>query len=97
MPEATLALAADAWSRTHRVSVNASALGPVKLRSGLVLVARPAPPDTPRMPLTPGIKPVRQLDRTLCEIAERFGEARRDWAAIGLEYPGTADACVSRA
>ena len=88
MDDIPLAFAADAWSRTGRVSVDASASSPVTLRSGLVLVAQPAAEGTPRLPLTPGLKPVQQLDRTLREIAERFGAARSDWVMIELEYVG---------
>jgi putative intracellular protease/amidase len=88
--EVALAFAADAWSRTGRVSVEASAPRPVKLRSGLQLVARPAEQGEPRLPLSPAIKPIQQLDRTLCEIRERFGAAREDWVAIELEYAGAA-------
>lgn len=86
MDDVALALAADAWSRTGRVSIDASAAGPVKLRSGMVLVAQPTEQETPRMPLDPSLKPAQQLDRTLCEIAERFGEARRERVALELEY-----------
>ncbi|RZL86027.1 MAG: thiamine biosynthesis protein ThiJ [Variovorax sp.] len=89
-----LALAADAWSRTGRVSVDAaSPSGPVKLRSGLVLVAQPAVADaSPRLPLSADLKPVQQLDRSLCQIAERFGAPRRDWVMQEMEYPGVAAA-----
>lgn len=86
-----LALAADAWTRTGHVGVAASAPGPVRLRSGLVLAARPVPSDAPRLPLAPGLKPVQQLDRTLCEIGERYGAARRDWVTLELEYGGSTD------
>ena len=89
-----LAFAADAWSRTGRVSVAASAARPVRLRSGLVLMAGPVAEGTPRLPLAPALKPVQQLDRTLCEIAERFGAARRDWVMQEMEYPGVASACA---
>ena len=88
MDDIPLAFAADAWSRTGRVSVDASAPGPVKLRSGMMLVAQPAAEGTPRLPLTPGVKPVQQLDQTLREIAERFGAARSEWVMIELEYVG---------
>lgn len=88
MDDIALAFAADAWSRTGRVSVETSAPGPVRLRSGLVLIAQPAPEEAPRLPMTPGLKPVQQLDRTLCEIDERFGAARRQWVMMELEYPG---------
>jgi putative intracellular protease/amidase len=87
MDDVALALSTDAWSRTGRVSVEASAAGPVKLGSGMVLVARPIEQDTPRMPLEPSLKPAQQLDRTLCEIAERFGDAPLDRVTMELEYP----------
>lgn len=94
MDDAALALATDAWSRTGRVSVEASSVsGPVTLRSGMVLMAQPAGKDAPRMPLAGMLKPAQQLDRTLCEIAERFGAARREWVMMELEYPGAANNC----
>jgi transcriptional regulator GlxA family with amidase domain len=89
MDDIALAFAVDAWTRTGRVRVAASAPGPVKLRSGLTLLAMPSAKDTPRMPLTPALKPAQQLDRTLSEIAERFGAARRDWVMMELEYAGS--------
>ena len=89
-----LALAVDAWSRSGRDSVDASASGPVKLRSGLMLVAQPAAQGTPRLPLAPALMPAQQLDRTLCEIAERFGAERREWVMMELEYAGTASTCA---
>ena len=35
----------------------------------------------------------KQLDRTLCEIDERFGAERREWVMMELEYAG-APACA---
>ena len=93
MDDMALAFAADAWSRTGRVSVKASAPGPVKLRSGAILFAEPGAPDLPHVPLTPSLKPMEQLDQTLCEIGDRFGRARRDWVMMELEYARTATAC----
>jgi hypothetical protein len=87
MDDIALAFAADAWSRTGRVSVDAAASGPVTLRSGLALTAQPAAHGTPRLPLAPELKPVQQLDRTLCEIAERFGPARREWVMMNWNTP----------
>jgi hypothetical protein len=58
----------------------------VTLRSGLVLVAQPAAEGTPRLPLERAVEPIQQLDRTLCEIGERFGTARREWVMMELEY-----------
>jgi len=89
-----LAFAADAWSRSGHVSVAASAARPVRLRSGLLLMAEPVAEGTPRLPLAPALKPVQQLDRTLCEIAERYGSARRDWVMQEMEYSGAASACA---
>jgi putative intracellular protease/amidase len=89
MDDIALAFAADAWSRTGHIDVTAVAPGPVKLRSGLVLLAQPGTEDRDRLPLDPSLKPVQQLDRTLCEIGERFGTKRREWVAIELEYPRT--------
>ena len=90
MDDIPFAFAADAWSRTGLVSVDAAGSGPVTLRSGLVLVAQPAAEGTPRLRLTPGLKPVQQLDQTLREIAERFGAARSEWVMMELEYSGAA-------
>jgi transcriptional regulator GlxA family with amidase domain len=90
-----LALTADAWSRTGRVTVEAaSAAGPVKLRSGVVLIAEPARENSPRLPLAQDLKPMQQLDRTLCEIAERYGDSRREWVMMELEYPGALTDCA---
>ncbi|WP_442909600.1 DJ-1/PfpI family protein [Hydrogenophaga sp.] len=95
MDDITLALTADAWSRTGRVSVRAESAssGTVRLRSGMPIAVGAAAPDTPRLPLTPALKPLQQLDRSLCEIEHRFGAARREWVALEMEYPG-APACV---
>lgn len=87
MDDIALALASDAWERTGRVSVEAaSPSGRVRLRSGLVLAAQPGDQNRPRVPLSPELKPLQQLDRTLCEIARRYGPARRDWVMQELEY-----------
>jgi hypothetical protein len=94
MDDISLALATDAWSRSGRVTVKAAAAGPVTLRSGLVLVAQPADDDTARLPLSPSLKPVQQLDRTLCEIDERFGASRRDIAMLEMEYPRATVNCA---
>ncbi len=82
-----LAFAADAWSRTGRVEVQAAADGPVKLRSGLMLAAQPLAADVPRVSLMPALKAVAQLDRTLCEIEARFGATPRERVMVELEYP----------
>jgi hypothetical protein len=58
----------------------------VKLRSGLTIAAKPAAEGAPRVPLNTELKPAQQLDRTLCEIGERFGAERREWVMMELEY-----------
>jgi putative intracellular protease/amidase len=95
MDDIALALAADAWSRTGRVSVHAESAssGTVRLRSGMPLAVDAATPDTPRLPLAPALKPLQQLDRSLCEIEQRFGAARREWVVLEMEYSG-APACA---
>lgn len=83
-----LALAADAWSRTGHFSVQAaSPSGPVKLRSGLKLIAGEVSREVPRISLDASLKPLHQLDRTLDDIELRFGTARREWVEMELEYP----------
>lgn len=95
MDDIALALVADAWSRTGHVRIDAaSSSGPVRLRSGLRLLTKPVDGDLPRMPLAESLKPVPQLDRTLCEIGERYGVAQRDWVMMELEYPGMASECT---
>jgi putative intracellular protease/amidase len=93
MDDITLALAADAWSRTGRVDVDASAAGPVKLRSGLSLVAQPAASDTPQLPLWAALDATQHLERTLCEIGKRFGDLRREWVMMELEYASLTNPC----
>jgi len=98
--DVALALAADAWTRTGRIGVDAaSASGPVRLRSGLVLLAQPAREGASRLSLSSSLKPVPQLGRTLCEIGERYGTGRRDWVMLEMEYPQpvAAAACAGRA
>jgi putative intracellular protease/amidase len=95
MDDITLALTADAWTRTGHVEVAAtSPSNRVTLRSGVVLMTQPAVEGTPRVPLAGTLKPVQQLDRTLCEIGERYGEAQREWAMLELEYPGMSHECA---
>jgi hypothetical protein len=88
-----LAFAADAWSRTGRVRVTATAPEPVRLRSGLQLAVQGAKQAAPTLPLMASLKPVEQLDRTLCEIEQRFGDADQDRVMMELEYAGPARTC----
>ncbi|WP_161811449.1 DJ-1/PfpI family protein [Steroidobacter agaridevorans] len=88
MDDITLAFTADAWSRTGHMTVQAAAPAPVQLRSGITLLPEGGAEDAAPLPLTPDLKPMEQLDRTLCEIGSRFGTSRREWVMIELEYPG---------
>ena len=89
MDDIALALTGDAWSRTGRVSVHAESASSdtVALRSGMVLVAERSNRERPRLPLTT-MKPLQQLDATLCQIQERFGASRREWVVLEMEYSG---------
>jgi len=90
-----LALAVDAWSRTGRVGVEAvSPSGPVRLRSGLRLAASAGGEGRTPLPLSPSLKPLQQLDRTLCEIAGRYGPTQRDRVMLEMEYPSAATTCA---
>jgi transcriptional regulator GlxA family with amidase domain len=95
MDDITLALTADAWSRTGRVSVRAESAssGTVRLRSGMPIAVDALAPDAPRLPLAPALKPLQQLDRSLCEIEQRFGAMRREWVVLEMEY-SNAPACI---
>lgn len=88
MDDISLAFAADAWSRTGHITVQAAAPGPVKLRSGITLLPESPPEDASLLPLASNLKPMEQLDRTLCAIGSRFGTARQEWVRMELEYPG---------
>nr|WP_206606151.1 DJ-1/PfpI family protein [Steroidobacter cummioxidans] len=88
MDDIALAFTADAWSRTGHIKVQAAAPAPVKLRSGITLLPEPAAVDANPLPLAADLKPMEQLDRTLCDIGSRFGAARREWVMMELEYPG---------
>ncbi len=90
MDDVALALTADAWSRTGRVSVHAESASSdsVALRSGMMLIAERSSGERPRLPLTTAMKPLQQLDATLCQIQERFGISRREWVVLEMEYSG---------
>lgn len=89
MDDIALALTADAWSRTGRVNVHAESAtqGFVVLHSGMKLAAQGPSPERPRLPFSASLKPLQQLDATLCQIQERFGASRREWVALEMEYP----------
>lgn len=88
MDEATLALAADAWSRTYRSRAVSFSGQPVRTRSGLVIL-----PDQAEAPEDGQVAdvwtrpPARGLDETLAAIEARYGRPTADVVAMQLEYP----------
>ncbi|MGD9945814.1 MAG: DJ-1/PfpI family protein, partial [Burkholderiaceae bacterium] len=90
--EVSLALVADAWSRTYRSSVAsyAASAGAVKSRNGVRIL--PDRVDTDWQParqasLFPDRKPADALDLTLDTITARYGERTTHVVAMQLEYP----------
>ena len=91
LDEVSLALAADAWSRTYRshaVTLGTSS-DPVRTRNGIRLV-----PDEAATNWTEGRvegfgdrAPAQALDQTLANIASRYGARTRYVVAMQLEYP----------
>jgi len=85
--EIALALTADAWSRTYRSHVLATAPAPVTTRRGLTLLPDT---DTARGPTLPPIAdeyPAHALDVTLRDMGNRYGEPTAAFVALQLEYP----------
>jgi len=92
MDEVSLALVADAWSRTYRsrAVTFAGSAAPVTTRSGLRI--RPDQTaatwdDGPRVEPTEE-HPAQALDGALARIGERYGRRTADLVATQLEYPG---------
>ncbi len=93
--EVSLALVADAWSRTYRsraVTFSRTA-GPQRTRNGLRILpdevgARPA--EGTLLPAIGDRKPAIALDDALRAIESRYGERTADVVAMQLEYPGRA-------
>ncbi|MBN9474590.1 MAG: transcriptional regulator [Bordetella sp. SCN 67-23] len=92
MDEVSLALVADAWSRTYRSrAVSFAAASPaVETRNEVRVipetVSADPPPATHMAPFTDQ-RPARALDRTLQAIAGRYGARTAHVVALQLEYP----------
>jgi len=91
MDEVSLALTADAWSRTYRsraVSFAASA-APVRSRNGLRIRPDEARGDWPAGSRIGRVqaRPAQALDTTLAQIGDRYGRPTADIVAAQLEYP----------
>jgi putative intracellular protease/amidase len=94
--EVSLALLADAWSRTYRSSVDtfSASAGTVVSRNGVRIVAgREAAASTSgasrpdRLLVRPGPTPTSTLDDTLASIGMRYGDRTAQLVAMQLEYP----------
>jgi transcriptional regulator GlxA family with amidase domain len=89
--EVSLALVADAWSRTYRSRVATFAdRAEVVTRGGLRVVPDHAgtPPSASRALAVDGLPPAQALDRALAGIAQRYGDDTARIVAMQLEYPG---------
>jgi len=91
MDEVSLALVADAWSRTYRSrAISFSDSAAVETRNGIRVIPEAAAADWPgarRIGTLPDQPPAQALDRTLQAIAGRYGARTADVVAMQLEYP----------
>jgi len=90
--EVSLALAADAWSRTYRsrAVTFAATAEPRQSRSGMRIYPDVVAANWPaeRLPEPVGdLKPSEALDETLRAIEARYGARTTDFVAMQLEYP----------
>jgi transcriptional regulator GlxA family with amidase domain len=90
--EVSLALVADAWSRTFRsrALTFAATADAVPTRNGIRILPDQVAADRPDERLLPQVgdrKPSEALDWALTAIAERYGEHTADFVATQLEYP----------
>jgi hypothetical protein len=93
MDEVSLALVADAWSRTYRSRpvTFAVAAGAIETRNGIRIVPDRTATNWPaerRLPPIGDRRPAEVLDKTLGAIAERYGMRTAGVVAVQLEYPG---------
>jgi len=90
--EVSLALVADAWSRTYRsrAVMFAGAADAVESRNGLRILPDRVATSWPAERLLPTVgdrQPARALDDVLEGIAARYGTRTADFVALQLEYP----------
>lgn len=90
MDDLSLALAADAWSRTGRGQAHGVAAAPeVQGGSGLLWFAEPAvaPGRARRLEVRPAPAGVPVFDDVLASIQHRYGRSTARGVAIDFEYP----------
>lgn len=89
--EVSLALVADAWSRTYRsrAVTFAASSGAVETKNGIRILPDEIATSWPAERLIPPIneRPAKALDQALQEIAARYGARTTDFVAMQLEYP----------
>jgi transcriptional regulator GlxA family with amidase domain len=90
--EVSLALIADAWSRTYRsrALTFAATEQAQTSRSGLGILPDRIAADWPAAqtpPAVTGLPPAQALDQTLRAIDARYGPRTADFVAMQLEYP----------
>jgi transcriptional regulator GlxA family with amidase domain len=90
--EVSLALVADAWSRTYRSQALtfAGSPDPVDTRNGLRVIPDQASAEWPRDQLVAGVAelpPAKALDEALVAIDARYGASTANVVAMQLEYP----------
>ncbi|RQS17505.1 thiamine biosynthesis protein ThiJ [Burkholderia sp. Bp8992] len=86
--ELPVALTADAWARTWRSDVVATAdARVVESRHGLRLLAQPANVRHEHVAMPAGRRGEAALPGVLGDIAARYGDATSGWVALQLEYP----------
>jgi transcriptional regulator GlxA family with amidase domain len=88
----SLALVADAWSRTYRsrAVTFASAAGALETRGGIRILPDQVAASWPAERLLPAIggrQPAKALDDALRGIASRYGTGTANEVAMQLEYP----------
>ena len=90
--EVSLALVADAWSRTYRSRAVTFADNPAarQTRNGIGILPEQVAGSWPSGQLLPAIadrRPAKALDHVLHDIAARYGTGTADFVAMQLEYP----------
>lgn len=87
----SLALVADAWSRTYRsrAITFAATAGPVQSRNGIGIFPDTVASGWPPQTLLPAVTapPALALDQTLRAIETRYGARTASFVAMQLEYP----------
>ena len=90
--EVSLALVADAWSRTYRsrAVTFAGTAGAQLTSNGLRILPHQVAPSWPserRLPAIEGLQPAKALDQALLGIEARYGIETANFVAMQLEYP----------